>query len=190
MHIASLAIRFGLAIVFLVAGMSKVRFTEQFALMVKNYELLPDRWSRPVARWLPMAELAIGSLLLFGVLQVQLAIVAAVMTSVFAGAAAINLARGRDIDCGCFGVVGRRSVTWWTVGEDVLLTLGALVFAANPSTTLVVWSASPVRDPSSVDGIAILMSTSLVLLIMFLAAESRRTLRASRKFGERLRSGR
>ncbi len=189
MQTASLAIRFGLAIAFLVAGLSKLRFTEQFAGVIRNYSLVQDRWSKPIARWLPRLELTLGLLLLLGVLEREMGVVAALMLTMFAGAAVVNLLRGRQVECGCFGVAGRRHVTWWMVGEDVVLALGALVLAAHPSATLAVArDPSLVPRPSLVDGIAILMSTSLVLVGIFLTAGGWRLLHASRRFSETMRS--
>jgi hypothetical protein len=40
---------------------------------------------------------------------------------VFAGAMAINLVQGRDIECGCFGDRSPQRISWLSVGRNILL---------------------------------------------------------------------
>ncbi|WP_328799179.1 MauE/DoxX family redox-associated membrane protein, partial [Sandarakinorhabdus rubra] len=92
------------ALVFLVAGIDKLRHRELLPGVIANYRLLPPALVTPAAALLPLAELAVAAGLLAGVWQpaawAPLAAIALLLT--FAAAMAINIGRGRrHIDCGC-----------------------------------------------------------------------------------------
>jgi uncharacterized membrane protein YphA (DoxX/SURF4 family) len=90
----------GVGLVFVAAGIAKLRNRRVFPGVVANYRLLPEALVGPVAFLLPLAELALGLALIagFGVAAVP----AIVLLLVFAVAIAVNIGRGRaHIDCGC-----------------------------------------------------------------------------------------
>jgi hypothetical protein len=62
---------------------------------------------------------------------------------VFACAAATNLLRGRIVDCGCFGPVGERRITWWTVARNLVLAGAAAVVASVALPWVTVKGALP-----------------------------------------------
>ncbi len=181
MEVLSLVARFVLAVVFLTAGLSKLFVPEQFGRVVRNYRILPEGWVRPTAIWLPRIEIACGLLLLLGVGEQVAAAVMACMLVAFIAAAAWNLLRGREIDCGCFGVSGRRRITWSTVAQNLLLVLAASVVVVEPARVLAV---GPMRgaEPglSATEALAVLISTTLVLVGIITAAEARRFSLAAR----------
>ncbi|KPF90918.1 hypothetical protein IP81_11765 [Novosphingobium sp. AAP83] len=90
----------GVGLVFITAGLAKLRSRHLFPGVVANYRLLPEVLVAPVALALPWMELAIGLGLMagFGLLAAP----AIALLLAFAAAMAINLGRGRaHIDCGC-----------------------------------------------------------------------------------------
>lgn len=103
MAVAAVSFRFVLASVFLVAGFAKLLSRGEFAVAVQNYQLLSARASQPIGRLLPPLELVCGVLLFVGLGVRLVSSAVALLLLVFAGAVAINLIRGREIDCGCFG---------------------------------------------------------------------------------------
>jgi Methylamine utilisation protein MauE len=130
---AALLSRFGLAFVFLISSVPKLLARPAFERAVRNYALLPASFVRPVAAWLPRVELTCALALLLGVGVPAVGIASASLLAVFAAAVAINLARGREIDCGCQGSVAPRQIRWELVAGDMALA-GLATFAAiaNP----------------------------------------------------------
>lgn len=125
-----LALRFLLSSLFLTAGVAKLTRRRELEGAVRNYELLPVRLVRPVARALGPAEVAGAILLAAGLATTATAAVLATMLAIFTAAVVVNLLRGRDIDCGCFGVVAERRIGWSTVLRNAALIGCAVVVAA------------------------------------------------------------
>ena len=133
MAYAAIAIRVALAVVLLLAAVAKLPRQRAFTDAVRRYELLPRAASELVARLLPPFELACGFLLLVGFATPVVATLVAATLAVFAGAVAINLLRGRVIDCGCFSGAAPRRITWRIVARNIALAAGAgLVVAEAP----------------------------------------------------------
>lgn len=98
--VAGAAAGIGVGLVFLGAGLSKLRSRRVFPGVVANYQLVHEALVAPVAVILPILEVVIGLALIAG-LRVA-AIPAGVLLLAFAAAMAINIGRGRShIDCGC-----------------------------------------------------------------------------------------
>jgi hypothetical protein len=71
------------------------------------------------ARGLPWFELALGALLLVGFWRRAAATSASLLLALFLGLMIRALAKGMDIDCGCFGP-GER-ISWLTLTRDGVL---------------------------------------------------------------------
>lgn len=184
---AALGFRFTLAFVFLSAAIPKLLAPADFALAVRNYRLLPPRLNEPVARWLPRLELALALALLAGVAIRAAAALALAALLVFAGAIAINLARGRQIDCGCHSAASPRAIGWWLVARDLVLAIAALlVLIAAPETLAVskLWS-DEAADLAIGDGVPIALLAASVVLVELLVGEALRVRRAVRSFALR-----
>lgn len=98
------ALRFGTALLFVGAALPKLRNRSAFAGVVANYKLLPRPLVGVVAGLLPWVELALAAALLVPLTASLAAFSAALLLTLFAGAIAINISRGRaHIDCGCRG---------------------------------------------------------------------------------------
>lgn len=121
-----LIIALGLALLFLNAGVHKLRNGPRFAAALAEYHLLPDRWTSPAARALALLEILIAPALLAPPTRPGAGMLAAALFTVYAGAITINLLRGRSyIDCGC----GDRPqlLSPWLLLRNALLTGGALM---------------------------------------------------------------
>lgn len=112
MEPAAFVCRFVLAAVFIRAAVPKLSRLEEFERAVRRYELLPARAARILGRCLPFVELACGVLLLVGLGIGPVASITGAFLLVFTAAVAINLARGREIDCGCFSTVAPETIGW------------------------------------------------------------------------------
>ena len=96
-------LQFVLAAFFVVAGIAKVADPPGFAHEIHNFQLVPGVAVNAMALVLPWLEIVVGSALFFGIATRSAARILAVLILVFIVALSINLARGRPVDCGCFG---------------------------------------------------------------------------------------
>ncbi len=96
-------LQFVLAAFFVVAGVSKVSDPPGFAHEIHNFALVPGVAVNAMALVLPWLEIVVGVALFLNVATRTAARILGVLLLVFIAALSINLARGRPVDCGCFG---------------------------------------------------------------------------------------
>lgn len=115
----------GVGLVFLSAGMAKLRNRRIFPGVVENYRLLPPALVRPVAAILPAGEVLTGAALLAGVWLAALPAIALLL--IFGWAMAVNIARGRGhIDCGCGRSDLRQPLNRGLVWRNAVLALAVV----------------------------------------------------------------
>jgi uncharacterized membrane protein YphA (DoxX/SURF4 family) len=172
----ALVSRFALATVFVLAGLAKLPRRSEFEAAVRGYGLLPSRLVRPVARLLPPLELAGGLLLGLGIATTIAASALAAALTLFAMAVAVNLARGRTIDCGCFGWIAERRITWLTVARNLLLVAGAVTAAIGGASALALdhLVGNGTANVTASRGFAWLLVGTLVAFLALLVDESAR----------------
>ena len=95
--------RTGLGAVCLLAGLEKARAPRAFFDGVRQYRLVSARLAPLVGGALIAVELALGLLLVSGLVTTIAAIGAIALFGVFAAALAISLARSNRAPCHCFG---------------------------------------------------------------------------------------
>lgn len=122
-----------LAIIFLMAAIPKLRHPKGFVLAVLEYRVLPLRLSWFYARLVPPLECLLALLLLTGTAVHSAAIIIVMLLLSFIVAVGINLARGRDLDCHCFGKATKRPIGWQLLLQDVALLGTAIALAAFTS---------------------------------------------------------
>ena len=108
------ALRIILGIVFLYASFEKIRNPGSFAGIIQNYQMLPYGITNLFSIVLPWVELYVGSCLILGVFVDGAALLSTGMMVMFIIALGQAVARGLDIDCGCFKPGGSK------VGLDIL----------------------------------------------------------------------
>lgn len=91
-----------LAGVFIYAGFIKANDPVAFAGQVANYQILPYAWNFLVAATLPSLELLCGVLLLLNRRVRPAVLVLFSLNLIFMLLLSYTIARGLDIDCGCF----------------------------------------------------------------------------------------
>lgn len=127
-HYALLFIRTFIALVLLVAGISKLSGRREFIEAVRNYRLLPENLAIFVGRWIPVLEAMIGISLLLGILVSLTTFAAAALFVLFGIAVAVNLLRGRrNISCGCFGPQQNHHLTWILVARNMIFAILAVL---------------------------------------------------------------
>lgn len=147
-----------LAIAVLLAGAAthKVRAPARFARQLADYQLLPDSLVRPVARLVPLLELAIAFALLLPVSRGWAALSAASLLALYAAAIGINLWRGRrDIDCGCAGPDQAQPLRPVLLLRNSVLVVLALLASVAPIA----------RDMTLFDGFVTVAAAAVALLI-------------------------
>lgn len=118
--------------VFVIAAVGKVADPAKFANEIIKYNLLPDASVNIMALVLPWIELCCGIFILAGVkLRANSALVG-LMLIVFTSAVLISMARGLDINCGCFGDAKKEKVGWPKVSENLaLILLSGYIFTSR-----------------------------------------------------------
>lgn len=94
--------RLVLAGVFIYAGYVKATDPVAFAGQVANYQILPYAWNFLVAATLPTLELLCGLLLLLNKRVRPAVLVLFILNLIFMVLLSHAVAKGLDIDCGCF----------------------------------------------------------------------------------------
>ena len=122
-----LAGRLGLALIFLAAGIAKLREPwAQFAVSLYGFKLLPDDMLEPIAKTLPWAEVALGVAILSGIWLRWFSLLASLIICLFLAVLIRSLAMGLQVDCGCFGS-GEALGPMTIVRDSSMLVLGAAV---------------------------------------------------------------
>jgi uncharacterized membrane protein YphA (DoxX/SURF4 family) len=127
--LALVALRLGMAIVFIAAAAPKIREPDLFASAIYNYKMLPPWGVNTLALVLPWLELFIGVLLALGIwVRASAAWMASLMV-VFMVAFVFATSRGLDIACGCFevGEGAKPTSPWRVVLRDSAMLAAALV---------------------------------------------------------------
>jgi uncharacterized membrane protein YphA (DoxX/SURF4 family) len=116
----SLICRLALAIIFFYAGIEKIINPSDFAVAIYNYQLLPDFAVNLSAIFLPWLEILIATSLVSGIFKRGASMISALLFLTFATALTINLVRGLDISCGCFGA-SSGNISWFYLARDLSL---------------------------------------------------------------------
>lgn len=170
-----------LGLIFMASAAAKLRRPKSFILTVLNYQILPDSSARLYARLLPFAELLTACLLIGGIIPLAASVVAWLLVLSFIVGIAVNIARGRRIECGCFG--DGRYVGWPLLLQDggLLGMITLTIVLAKPGELIAPWSVGRVAGtggyPSVVSLIGCLAALGLAIDAAFL--RERRTPRSS-----------
>ncbi|WP_375496544.1 MauE/DoxX family redox-associated membrane protein [uncultured Jatrophihabitans sp.] len=128
--------RLVLGVVWIWAAWSKIRSPRTFTQAVRAYDATPEWLSRGIGYGLPILELALGVLLILGLVTRIAAAVSGVLFVVFLIGLIQASIRGIKLECGCFGGGGTTGGGGTEYTLDILRDLGLLVLAAY----LVVWA--------------------------------------------------
>lgn len=128
--LVGLVVRLVLAGVMLYAGWSKMTDLTGSVQNVLAYELFGYEVSRLIGILLPVVELALGALLLTGLLTRAAAATTAALLVVFVAGIVSAWARGLAIDCGCFGTGGPVAPEDTRYLAEIVRDVGFLLLAA------------------------------------------------------------
>lgn len=135
-----LVIALSLAVLWLAAAAHKLRAFDAFSAVLADYRLLPVRATGICAAAVVGAELCLGIGLLMSISRSFALAGSALALSIYAGAIAVNLVRGRRfIDCGCSGFAGQQPLGAWLVTRNLLLALAALAAMLPVQGRALIW---------------------------------------------------
>jgi hypothetical protein len=116
------AARLILGLIFLFACYDKILHPREFAVAIYNYQVLPESFVNPVAIVLPWVEMVLGISLILNLWIGTVAVLSNLLLLSFFATLIFNLARGLDVNCGCFSTVPDAK------GADLLTVLRDLSF--------------------------------------------------------------
>lgn len=174
MGFAAVGFRFFVGSLFLLAGLAKLPRRNEFDQVVRSYGLLPNRLVSPTARALPILEIAVGALLLVGLGTRVVGALAAAVLLAFSVGVGINLARGNDLDCGCYAVGAPRRITWSLVVRNAALVGMAVVVAVWAPSAFALDSlltGAPASHVANGDAAGLMLAATSAVIALTLATE-------------------
>lgn len=124
-------IRVVLGSVFVWSGILKIREPLEFAQNVANYRIFPAEISFLAGIVLPWVELICGVLLIIGLFRNAGALILVGLLCAFLVLIVTTMIRGIDVDCGCFGPIGRKVDYFLLLTDTVLLYLAFNIFLSS-----------------------------------------------------------
>jgi uncharacterized membrane protein YphA (DoxX/SURF4 family) len=101
----SLLLRLIVGGIFLISGLAKIADPVRFLLTLREFRLLPGVLESFLAVYLPWLEFLLGLCVVLGILHRTSALVIAGLNALFIVAIGSVIARGIEVDCGCFGLL-------------------------------------------------------------------------------------
>lgn len=132
-HHVQLLLRLTLGGLLTLAAITKLTDRTAFQAAVAEFQLLPHALERPFAIALPFVELTLGALLLAGLGTAIAAWAAVPVFLSFSIAIGVNMARGRELDCHCFGSVQSEPIGWPALIRSSALVIASLIVAFGAS---------------------------------------------------------
>jgi putative oxidoreductase len=125
-----LVFRLVLGGLFVYAGVVKVLDPLDFAQNIRNYQLVGQSLSFLAAVTLPCLEILAGAFLIAGIWKRGASLVISGLLVFFIALTAVTMARGLDVDCGCFGAVSRKAGLGVILEDLAMLYLGLCILFA------------------------------------------------------------
>ncbi|HET6880591.1 MAG TPA: MauE/DoxX family redox-associated membrane protein [Pirellulales bacterium] len=107
MRFASAVLSMVVAVVLLFSGVIHAAQPYYFVHTIASYRLLPPGASGLLGLWLPYLQIVLAMCIGLGMVREAAFGVAVVLFATFAAVQIAVLARGMEIDCGCFGFIVR-----------------------------------------------------------------------------------
>lgn len=116
--------------IFIYAATGKILYPADFSEAIANYQIVPVATTNFLAIVLPWVELVAGVFLINGFKTQSANFILLVMICVFSFGAVLALARGLDINCGCFTESSRKVGMIFLAEEAamLLMSVGILFF--------------------------------------------------------------
>lgn len=151
-----------LSVVMGVAALAKLSDLDRFHRTLLGYLWIPNVAAPALSRLVPLAEAAVAVGIWIPATRKVAAIVGLVLLTVFTVLLSVHLARGVDIDCGCFGAKGKQRVTPFSVLRNVALIAAAAAVLTDAG------ASGPLAGPvlTGVGGGALLLVVEYALALL------------------------
>lgn len=165
-----IALRLSLGAFFVPSAIKKLLDPVGFRHGVGEYQLLPRRLSATVAMLLPWVEGAVGAALLAGVASLAAGVAASVLMIAFIAALAINVHRGRDMDCHCYGAgtttrIGPAAIARNCLLFGLSLAVATLALMSSPGPGKPWWTAWGALTSATDAAVVLLLANTVIALI-------------------------
>lgn len=137
-------IRLGLGGMFIAASIFKIQDPHNFAVLVAQYQFLPDFSNNAFALFMPQLEFWFGAALILTPFTRECSLAILAMFGAFIIALSWALFHDLGITCGCFQLEGAQSKSeaWTTLIRDLVLLVPNLWLLGRPNRSLLgVWTA-------------------------------------------------
>lgn len=118
-----------LGLFLLPSALGKLRNRRNFLEGLLNYQILPKRVARVFGFVLPWIELGLALALLLGIALPITGVITILLLISFIIAITINLHRGREIKCNCYGFASTSTISGGTIVRNFLLLIFATTVA-------------------------------------------------------------
>ncbi len=126
-EIFSLALSLVVGLVFVTAGVEKIRDPIPFANSIATFRIAPPAMTPFVTLVLPPFEILVGMLLVIGRWRRAAALATILLLTLFLTVLLQAWARGLPVDCGCFGSAGNSPQSrWLPLARDAILLAAAI----------------------------------------------------------------
>jgi putative oxidoreductase len=123
--------RFVVGGVFIWAGLLKILDPLEFAQDIANYHVFSRDISFVIAIVLPWIEVLCGVLVILGIFRATSSLVLSGLLVAFLALITATILRGIDVECGCFGSLGRRVDFLLLLTDSILLYLTMNIFVSS-----------------------------------------------------------
>jgi uncharacterized membrane protein YphA (DoxX/SURF4 family) len=117
--------------VFIWAGLLKILDPLEFAQNIANYRVFSRDLSFLIALVLPWVEVLCGILVILGIFRSASSFLLSGLLGVFLVLITVTIFRGLDVDCGCFGSIGRHVDYRLLLTDIVLLYMALNIFVSS-----------------------------------------------------------
>jgi uncharacterized membrane protein YphA (DoxX/SURF4 family) len=127
-------------VMFLAAAWPKFTDPAGFAMMVAQYQMLPEFFVNAFSVWLPALEVTTGLVLLLSPWEREASALLGLMMLMFIAALAQALGRNLGIACGCFDIKGATDAgeSWFALLRDIVL-LAPIVWMYRKAEVRALW---------------------------------------------------
>lgn len=119
---------------FVYAGVLKVVDPLAFAADILNFRIVGPEVAVLTALFLPWIEIVCGAFLVLGWLRRASSLLISLMLAGFVVLVIVTIARGLDVDCGCFGALSGKA-DWGLLVQDLVLMFMSLSILLAPRRT-------------------------------------------------------
>jgi uncharacterized membrane protein YphA (DoxX/SURF4 family) len=117
--------------VFIWAGVLKILDPLEFAQNIANYRVVSRDISFFLALVLPWIEVLCGIFVIIGIFRSASSLLLSGMLGIFLVLITVTILRGLDVDCGCFGSIGRHVDYRLLLTDIVLLYLSLNILVSS-----------------------------------------------------------